>query len=517
MKNKIALTTIALIYTVCFTLPVTSIAQDGSLDTSFGNNGIVTTSIGNIDNSLRSIAIQTDGKIVAAGNSYDGTNFNFSLVRYNTNGSIDTSFGIDGIVSTFIGNDALAFSVVIQTDGKIVAAGSGIGSSNLDFALARYETDGSLDSSFGTDGIVTTDIGTQYEHIRSIALQTDGKIVAAGNSYNGSNDDFTLVRYNIDGSLDSNFGTSGIVTTPIGNNHDRVESVAIQTDGKIVVVGESFIGTNNFASVRYNTDGSLDNSFGTNGVVTTLIGDSASAAAVVIQTDGKIVVGGTIIITGSHFDIALARYNADGSLDTSFDNDGIVATLIGYSSGTLSVALQTDGKIVIAGRISNGTNDDFGIARCKIDGSLDNSFGTDGIVTTPIGTESDYARSLAIQADGKIVAAGRSDNGTYEDFAVVRYNNTNTSGINDLSDNLNATLRIFPNPFSEQTSIQSEILLNSGTLTVCNSLGTIVKQIDNIRGQNINLQRDNLPSGLYFVQLKQDNKTIATNKLIITD
>jgi uncharacterized delta-60 repeat protein len=233
----------------------------------------------------------------------------------------------------------------------------------VDFTLVRYNTNGTLDTTFDSDGKVTTAIGSGTDVAYSVALQSDGKIVVAGYSNNGSNFDFALVRYNTDGSLDTSFDSDGKVTTEVGSGNDGGESVAIQSDGKIVVAGYSYIGSNNdFALARYNTDGTLDTSFDSDGKVTTAIGVSVNyAKSVAIQSDGKIVAAG--YNTGSNNDLALARYNTDGTLDTSFDSDGKVTTAIGSNDRAYSVAIQSDGKIVAAGNSNNGSNEDFALVR----------------------------------------------------------------------------------------------------------------------------------------------------------
>jgi uncharacterized delta-60 repeat protein len=183
-------------------------AAEGDLDTTFDSDGKVTTAIGASDNEAYSVAIQSDGKIVAAGSSKNGSNYDFALARYNTDGTLDTNFGTGGKVITAIGSSTdVAESVAIQSDGKIVAAGFSNNGSNNDFALVRYNTNGTLDTTFDSDGKVTTAIGSANDAAYSVAIQSDGKIVAAGFSNNGSNNDFALVRYNTNGSLDTSFGT----------------------------------------------------------------------------------------------------------------------------------------------------------------------------------------------------------------------------------------------------------------------------------------------------------------------
>ncbi len=389
----------------------------GSLDSSFGSDGKVITVFGTSNESANSIAIQSNGKIVVAGSSSNGTNNEFTVTRYNTDGSLDSSFDSDGKVTTTIGSNADAFSVAIQSDGKIVLAGNAIIGGRDEIAVARYNTDGSLDSSFDSDGKVTTTIG-EADYAASVVVQSDGKIVVAGSSATGGDSNFALIRFNTDGSLDSSFDPA---VTPIGSANDEAYSVAIQSNGKIVVAGYSDNGAQRvFAVARYNTDGSLDSSFNSDGKVTTAIGSDDLAKSVAIQSDGKIVVAGSSS-NGSDNDFALIRYNTDGSLDSSFASDGKVITVFG-SSGEFanSVALQSDGKIVVAGSSDNGAQRVFAVARYSADGSLDSSFDSDGKVTTAIGS-GDFAFSVAIQSDGKIVVVGSSNNGSNDDFAILRY------------------------------------------------------------------------------------------------
>jgi uncharacterized delta-60 repeat protein len=341
-------------------------------------------------------------------------------------GGLDTSFGMGGKVTTSIGSlSDGGRSVALQSDGKIVVAGYSYNTgSNYDFALVRYTSSGVLDGSFGTGGKVTTPIGSGADEGYSVALQSDGKIVVAGYSYNGSNNDFALVRYTSGGALDSSFGTGGKVTTPIGSSDDVGTSMALQPDGKIVVAG--YVGTYpnaDVALVRYTANGTLDSSFGTGGKVTTDIGSSDVGLSVALQSDGRIVVAG-YSYKGSYPDIALVRYNADGTLDSSFGTGGKVTTPIGSSNSEdvgYSVALQSDGKIVVAGYADNGSSDDaIALVRYTASGALDTSFGTGGKVSTVIG-RGGVGQSVVLQSDGRILVAGDSWNGNDSDVALVRY------------------------------------------------------------------------------------------------
>ena len=412
--------------------------SDGSLDTSFDTDGKVTTAIGSRTDSANSVAVQSDGKIVVSGYSVVGSANNFAVVRYNTDGSLDTSFDTDGKVTTAIGSVAdLAFSMVVQSDGKIVAAGySYIASGNFDFAVVRYNSNGSLDTSFDTDGKVTTAVSSRQDVAYSVAVQSDGKIVAAGYSRGGSNNDFAVVRYNSNGSLDTSFDSDGKVTTAVGSGDDRARSVAVQSDGKIVAAGYSHNGRNEDSSVvRYNSNGSLDTSFDSDGKAITAVGPGHDRIySTVTQTDGKVVAAG-YSSNGSDLDFSVVRYDSDGSLDTNFDSDGKVTTHIGCCTDIgRSVAVQSDGKIVVAGVGDNGSDDDFALVRYNTDGSLDTNFDTDGKLTTAIGSGDDIAWSVAVQSGGKIVAAGTSSNGDNGDFALVRYNSDGSLDTNFDSD-----------------------------------------------------------------------------------
>ncbi|MDD2780799.1 cadherin-like domain-containing protein [Sulfuricurvum sp.] len=377
----------------------------------------------NISDVAKSVTVQADGKILVAGYSGNGPQYDFTLVRYNTDGSLDTTFSNNGMVKTDVGTSYdYGSSVTVQTDGKILVAGSSRNAAgNDDFALVRYNSDGSLDTTFSGDGIVTTAISTGYDNANSITVQPDGKILLAGSS--GVNTDFALVRYNRDGSLDKTFSGDGIVTTAIGTGYDSALSVTVQTDGKILAAGYSNNGTNNdFALIRYNSDGSLDTTFSGDGKVTTdFTANYDAGRSVTVQSDGKILVAG-YNKNGSNDDFALVRYNSDGSLDTTFNGDGKVTTAIGVGAdGGYSVTVQPDGKILVAGVSKNGSNDDFAMVRYNSDGSLDTTFSGDGKVTTAIGTGSDVGYSVAVQADGKILVVG-SSYGSNSDFAVVCYN-----------------------------------------------------------------------------------------------
>ena len=284
-------------------------------------------------------------------------------------GDLDVTFGNGGKVITNFGGGShdQAFSMAIQADGKIVVAGTSNYTLAVSFAVVRYNADGSLDTSFNGTGKVTTAIGSSNADGRSVVLQSDEKIVVAGYAFNGNNRDFALVRYNPNGSLDTTFNSTGIVTTDFGGGDDTAAGVAIQSDGKIVVTGSSVMAYSDIALARYNANGSLDTTFNGTGKVTTDFGFSQdSGTSIAMQTDGKIVVAGWSDYATGKRDFAAVRYNVNGSLDTSFNLTGKVTTAVdSFSDEANAVAIQSNGKIILAG-FSLG----FAVVRYNPDGSL---------------------------------------------------------------------------------------------------------------------------------------------------
>jgi uncharacterized delta-60 repeat protein len=425
-----------------FVSPEVMQAAAGDLDPTFGNGGRVRTDIMRSTDLANAIAIQADGKAVVVGQAYKHNDFSdedFVITRYNTDGTLDSSFGSGGKVRTnFPGLAAVPSAVVVQPDGRIVVAGGAFPLFTFlgDFRLVRYNPNGSRDTSFGDDGIVATTFPGDGSYAFAVTLQPDGKIVAAGTDFvdfnpgEMSDTDFALARYNPDGSLDATFGNGGTVTTDFATNEDDAFSVLIQPDGKIVAVGSANTGANfyDFAGARYLGNGALDTDFGAGGRIATDFGargfDRAHAAA--LQSNGSIVAAGfAISIDGGRQNFGLARYTSNGVLDTSFSGDGL--TQIDFGSccqSAYAVLLQADGKIVTVGYPNSESSDsDFLHARLMPAGALDTTFGVGGTVRTSFGILNGGANGAALQDDGKIVAAGfqaTSSSNTVE-FALARY------------------------------------------------------------------------------------------------
>ncbi len=407
-------------------------AAPGDLDPAFGTGGKVLTNIGSSAVTGRGMVIQPDGKFVVAG----AANLDFLVVRYNTDGTLDTTFDSDGKVTTDFNNKSdAAFAVAIQSDGRIVVVGiSGTNGSDNDFAVARYNSDGSLDSSFDSDGRAVTDFGSLNDEAFSVAIAPSGKIVVAGttSSFNG---DFAVARYLSDGSLDSAFDSDGRVTTDafcIGNcsnSFDRGRGVAISSDGKIIVGGDArSVGANatRFAAARYLDSGALDFSFGLLGRATINISgccpDVGMATAMALQPDGKIVMVGGYSQSSSPpvRGLAMNRFTASGSFDSSFTNSNIqIAAPLGVNYQLNSVFLQPDGKIVVAGNFGSS----FLVARHLSTGSRDVFFGSNGMIITEMNpaASSGGAFAVGVQTDGKVVAAGYQQSASAGEIAVARY------------------------------------------------------------------------------------------------
>lgn len=423
----------------------------GLSDLSFDLDGVVQTSIAPTHDQAEGIALQADGKIVAVGSAMNGQRQVFALARYNTDGSLDSSFDGDGLATTDFGGGAAAMAVAIQPDGKIVVAGYAYQSGAYQFALARYNTNGSLDTSFDGDGRVTTALGSSGDSAFALAIQSDGKIVAAGESFDGpavgaSGSDFALARYNIDGSLDTSFGQGGLVRTPIGPKNDRIEAITLiegrlPGETQIVAAGWSTPGARetglpatggppaptDTALARYDAQGQLDPTFDGDGLA--LFSFSAGfdkATAVVARPDGSILIGGSTT-TGNAGAFLLARVTSAGQLDATFGSGGVTQTSFGDAPAGANAIAVLNNQIVLAGfarydrpelQISRAG---IALARYDANGIADPDFGDAGRVTRVVGSIADAATAVAIQPDGRIVAAGYALTVGNHDFALVRY------------------------------------------------------------------------------------------------
>lgn len=389
----------------------------GGLDDGFGTDGRVTEGV---PGGAAAIALQPDGKILVVGG--------LTLARYDSDGTLDGTFGSGGKVTLVFNGGVLdeAFGVALQPDGRIVVVGTTRVGAQDDFGIVRHEASGAPDTGFGTGGLVTTDFAGRFDKAVAVAIQPDGKLVVAGLASLGVGVvDFAVARYDTSGAPDATFGSGGKVTTDIAGKTDLLAAMVLQPDGRIVVVGR--VAPDGGADpdtgvVRYGSNGAPDESFGSHGIVRLPLSTAGwdEATGIVLQPDGKLLVSVENLV-GSRFDFSVARLTVDGDLDLSFGTAGVASTdFAGDHDFVHGLALQSDGSIVLAGQSSNTTGPDFALARFTSTGVLDTGFGTGGKLTVDFFGSSDGATCVALQPDGRILVAGVARNGSSTGLGMVR-------------------------------------------------------------------------------------------------
>jgi uncharacterized delta-60 repeat protein len=407
--------------------------SDGTIDSSFSDDGMVITELGEYTDPT-SLIIQTDGKLLVAGNiGWDWPNQSAFLIRFNADGTLDNTFATTGIAFADLVGGGEITNLALQVDGKIILAGNNNYDQGGYVALFRFNIDGTLDNTFAEGGIVTTDLGSSV-WINDISILSDGKILLAG----GFGENACLIRYNSDGTLDSSFSHDGQIIS-----EGYFQSITVLSDGKILAAG-----TNNhdFYISRYNTDGSLDNTFSDDGIVITDIGGEWDGISDTIAlSDGKFLAVGSTWLAESETsgDFSIARYNSDGSLDNTFSDDGIVINdLNGGWDEINNVSITSDGKILVSGASNSRSDfddDDFALVRYNNDGSLDNTFDQiNTIDNSPSFIESGTAvvlDSSAIIIDPELAAQG---NYAGASISLYRHQNSNSNDIFSATGNLSS-------------------------------------------------------------------------------
>ncbi len=391
-------------------------AAPGDLDTFFSHDGIQTA----FANGAVATAVATDhhGRIVLAGYTL-GSHPDIALARFTPGGAFDASFGVEGRVVTDLGANDYAFDLAIQPDGGIVVAGERAASAKDRVALLRYLPNGTPDPGFGNGGTVLTGFGRRFQSANAVAITPGGRILVAGSTSNGTTIRSALARYLADGRLDGTFGGDGRVTTDISRSAEQFTDVHVSANGRVVATGwaESAL-VPAFAAARYLLDGRLDDTFDGDGIAridVTAGADRAFASA--LQPDGRVV-----LVGAAAGEWGIVRLGPRGHLDPSFGDGGRLVTSFGpgYDEAD-AVAIRSNGKVVVAGRIRTGTKDDFGVLRLKPGGKHDLTFGAGGRVLTDVAGGSDAAHDLLVQANGKLVVAGEATVDRIRRFAVVRY------------------------------------------------------------------------------------------------
>ncbi len=486
--------------------------QAGDPDSTFSADGITVTNINPGNDYGLAMALQPDGRIVAAGmtTTTEAPSERVALVRYMPDGSLDSSFGNAGVTSTAIGTiRSQATAVAIQPDGRIIIAGfASSGASSSVFMLARYQPDGSLDNAFGDNGILFDDLGPQNDRANGMVLQPDGRIVVTGQA----GGDHAVVRYNADGSRDNSFGIDGIRIMDIAGGVDVANAVVLQPDGYIVVAGHSVSQDDPDAQatlVRYAPDGSLDPTFGTAGIqVSAFTSNDDMSHAIALQADGRIVVAGANIGVGI-YQVLLARHLADGSVDASFDDDGFILMPIGSTSTLSSVVVLTDGKILAGGR----TDTRFLLMRFESDGAMDDGFGANGVVNTFIGSNASGA-GLLVQPDGMALLCGFAWFApAYADVVVVRYHMDSPAGLTEWGEQP-AALRLFPNPVTDNFQLDLPLVDGAWALQVLDATGRLVHQ-ERITGLSSTVDVSALGAGPYHVVAKHGSTNRAGRVMVV--
>jgi uncharacterized delta-60 repeat protein len=416
-------------------------AAPGDLDSTFGAGGTVITEFPSSYSGAHAVALQQDGKIVAAGFAHTNNSIlsDLAVVRYTSGGGLDAAFGTGGLVRVDVGGRFdEAHAIVVQPDGKIVVAGASSDAGGYDMVVVRLNGDGSLDTSFDGDGIVLVDLGSESS-ARAVALQQDGRILLAGwamVAVGGGccSSDFAVARLTTVGQLDVSFDGDGRLTTDFlpgtDDGYDAAQALLVQPDGRIVVGGGAVSNavSVDFAVARYLTDGSLDPTFSNDGLLTTdFLGYYDEVRALAVDNAGRIVAGGqSCEFPGNSdevCDFGLTRYTAGGVLDRKFGQHGTVRTDLGsdVNEGVKGLAVQPDGRIGAAGQARGIGGQDVGLARYRADGRLDRTFGTHGLVITPVSPSTDEVGGLALQPDGRILVAGTAAVNLSFGFFVSRY------------------------------------------------------------------------------------------------
>jgi uncharacterized delta-60 repeat protein len=509
--------------------------SDGSLDSTFSGDGITVIPVGEYDDQATSVDIQEDGRIVVAGFSnnepfeFSDTLVDFSAIRLNPDGSLDTSFGVYGKIIIPAGRQAdRVADIAIQPDGKILLAGEAYNGTDSEFAVIRLNYNGSLDNTFDNDGKVLADIVTGPDHLSSMSLQNDGKILLAGSGES----DYLVVRLITDGSFDSSFANDGKLTIDVGSMFDYANDITTDSSGKILAAGYSSTGpgrygfSNDFSVVRLHPDGTPDSTFSEDGKLIIPIGpiNGSIDEGKCITTDktGSIYIAGSTALNLENVDFAVVKLNVNGIVDSTFSADGIQSFQVGNANDIATAsAVLPEGKIIVGGYSQGIDGDDFSVLKLMPDGSPDSSFGNSGKLYYDLGSFADHAEALAVQQDGKILLAGSVRDSLNTDFAVVRLN---PDGTPDSDFGMKGKLIISLSEYDDEA--KDMIILSDGDILIGGRVQTSFSIYDQdfavirfnpdgaidstfgINGISVT-DLDSTSDFLTFIQIQTDGKIIA--------
>lgn len=510
-----------------------SFAQDGTLDTTFDVDGKVITLFETNLSNINHLAVQTDGKILAGGTVFATNSIysQFAFARYTQDGLLDATFGIGGkAVSDFPDLHLEFSSLAIQNDGKFIAVGTSHtffnGLPYEQFEIMRFNANGTIDKSFGVEGRVLPATLGDENNIAAVVIESDGKIIVGGDTKTYTDpaySDFVVLRYLANGVIDTGFGHSGIVITSLRAD-DVAKAVTVQDDGKILLAGSSravydpVLGyyAQDFAVVRYNSDGSLDATFGTDGKFLAEGNEEFDTALLVkSQSDGTIIVAGSALPTGAANNFMVMHLLPHGEPDPGFGTGGVVIKPLSFGDVT-AMEMQPDGKILLAQYHGTGgtSSADIQLMRFLATGGPDLNFGDDGIVTTDFINQNSQAHSIAMQNDGKILIGGGSGNPIHVDFALARFNSQLKLGNSEFS--IAESFSVFPNPVKQAVNL-TFTLKESKQLSI-DLYDTGGKEIARLLNEKTfdsgnNLQKLELPStlskGIYFLNISDGSHTSA--------
>ncbi|NLR82246.1 hypothetical protein [Chitinophaga eiseniae] len=462
-------------------------AQPSGLDSSFGINGEVTYAPpSGYAAQYDAVTIQPNGKIVVAGLKSGQA----ILARYFPNGNIDSSFATNGMYTRAY--ETLGFwpkSIAMLSNGKILTGGD----RTQKFSLLRFKSNGQVDSAFGIDGIITTTTGSKNSQY-DMALQSDGKIILMGTALTGAGDAIAMIRFDSLGVRDSTFGINGQIVNFTGGYGASPGAMMLQPDGKILIATQAYNSQqiSSFACLRYTSAGIIDTTFNHTGIVFGANGFLTYVKAIVLQPDGKIILGGAI-----DGELVLQRFLGNGAIDSGFGMNGIAAADTCVAS---CMALRSNGSIVVGG-YTTANNEDWAVMQFKPNGTLDSSFGQYGKIFTPIGVKNERMLDIKLQTDGKALACGWSDRTTpNESNAIItRYHSDGRLIIPQLHTGINPDITLYPLPVSDLLYINAPV---NAAITDALLYGIDGRSIAHLPVNNSTLNVAGFPNGLYLLRLQ---------------